>query len=283
MNATISYMKNTRVQRKSFLQLVIQASGSQYFTGPDIISTSSKSFAISRIDFTVLLLFEFLKKHHLPVGEVKNRIHQPRQQNPLARGYRTLLSLHAEHALLSSNLVPRMLKIALGSYKIFWGRMCLSFRPVYLTYLCSFRYGFKYLFPYRKSCAKVVQMNSNKAVNHPLKLPITGHNNEVKYLQMNHFTVVIFQLFIHPFISFGSLQHINTTALMVQGQLVPLFITLFVHYFSNESSESLNELENHPNVFMLEFYNGAKGCVNIAFLRNRGIQNNVYCICQASI
>ena len=31
----------------------------------------------SRIDFTVLLLFEFLKKHHLPVGQVKNRIHQP--------------------------------------------------------------------------------------------------------------------------------------------------------------------------------------------------------------
>ena len=32
---------------------------------------------MSRIYFTVLLLFEFLKKHHLPVGQVKNRIHQP--------------------------------------------------------------------------------------------------------------------------------------------------------------------------------------------------------------
>ena len=44
------------------------------FTSLDVISTSSKSFLRSRIDFTVLLLFEFLKKHHLPVGQVKNRI-----------------------------------------------------------------------------------------------------------------------------------------------------------------------------------------------------------------
>ena len=60
-------------------------------------------------------------------------------------------------------------------------------------------------------------MSSNKADNRPLKctLPITGHNNEVKYLQMNNFTVVMFQLFIRPLILFGSLQHINTTALMV--------------------------------------------------------------------
>ena len=45
------------------------------FTSPDIISTSAENFLTSRIDSTVLLLFEFLKKHHLPVGEVKNRIH----------------------------------------------------------------------------------------------------------------------------------------------------------------------------------------------------------------
>ena len=45
------------------------------FTSPGIISTSPKSFLTSRIDFTVLLLFEFLKKHHLPVQEVKNRSH----------------------------------------------------------------------------------------------------------------------------------------------------------------------------------------------------------------
>ena len=47
------------------------------FTSPDVISASPKSFLTSRIDFTVLLLFEFLKKHHLPVGQVKNRIHWP--------------------------------------------------------------------------------------------------------------------------------------------------------------------------------------------------------------
>ena len=46
------------------------------FTSLDFISTSPKSFLTTRIGFTVLLLFEFLKKHHLPVGQVKNRIHQ---------------------------------------------------------------------------------------------------------------------------------------------------------------------------------------------------------------
>ena len=45
------------------------------FTSSDVISTSHKSFLTSRIDFTVLLVFEFPKKHHLPVGQVKNRIH----------------------------------------------------------------------------------------------------------------------------------------------------------------------------------------------------------------
>ena len=45
------------------------------FTSPDVISTSPKSFSSSRIDFTLLLLFEFLKEHHLPVRQVKNRFH----------------------------------------------------------------------------------------------------------------------------------------------------------------------------------------------------------------
>ena len=45
------------------------------FTSPDVISTSPKSFLTSRIDFTVLLLFKFLKKHHLPIRQVNNRIH----------------------------------------------------------------------------------------------------------------------------------------------------------------------------------------------------------------
>ena len=43
------------------------------FTSPNVISASPKDFLTSRIDF--ILLFEFLKKHHLPVGQVKNRIH----------------------------------------------------------------------------------------------------------------------------------------------------------------------------------------------------------------
>ena len=45
------------------------------FISADVISTSPKSFLKGRIDLTILLLFEFLKKDHLPVGQVKNRIH----------------------------------------------------------------------------------------------------------------------------------------------------------------------------------------------------------------
>ena len=40
------------------------------FTSPDVISTSPKNFLTSRIDFIVLLLFEFLKKHHLPNSKI---------------------------------------------------------------------------------------------------------------------------------------------------------------------------------------------------------------------
>ena len=34
------------------------------FTSPDVIQLAPKNILTSRIDFTVLLLFKFLKKHH---------------------------------------------------------------------------------------------------------------------------------------------------------------------------------------------------------------------------
>ena len=52
------------------------------FTSPDVIQLAPKNILTSRIDFTVLLLFKFLKKHHLPVGQVKNRIHLPNSKIP---------------------------------------------------------------------------------------------------------------------------------------------------------------------------------------------------------
>ena len=45
------------------------------FTSPNVISTSPRRFLTSRIDFIVLLLLELLKRPHLPVGQVNNRIH----------------------------------------------------------------------------------------------------------------------------------------------------------------------------------------------------------------
>ena len=46
-------------------------------TSPDVISTSPQNLLTSRIDFTVLLLFKFLKKHHLPVGKLKTEFTSP--------------------------------------------------------------------------------------------------------------------------------------------------------------------------------------------------------------
>ena len=40
------------------------------FTSPNITSTSPKSFLTSIIYSTILCQFEFLKKHHLPIGQV---------------------------------------------------------------------------------------------------------------------------------------------------------------------------------------------------------------------
>ena len=41
------------------------------FTSPDVILTRPKNFLTSRIDFTVLLLFEFLKNITYPSGKLK--------------------------------------------------------------------------------------------------------------------------------------------------------------------------------------------------------------------
>ena len=65
---------------KTFLGLIEMMLGLQgakkiiFAASPDVISTSPKSFLKSRIDLTVLLLFKFLKKDYLPIGQVKNRI-----------------------------------------------------------------------------------------------------------------------------------------------------------------------------------------------------------------
>ena len=69
------------------------------FTSPDVISTSPKNFLTCRIDFTVLQLFEFLKKHHLPIRQVKNRIHQPNSkiQQPRAIRHYFLCMLWTPH------------------------------------------------------------------------------------------------------------------------------------------------------------------------------------------
>ena len=47
------------------------------FTSPHVISTSPKSFLTSRIDFTVLLLFEFLKNITCPSGRLKTEFTSP--------------------------------------------------------------------------------------------------------------------------------------------------------------------------------------------------------------
>ena len=66
---------NMQGAKKIFFTACLPGKLKLAFTSPVIISTSPKSFLTSRIDFTVLLLFEFIKTHHLPLGQDKNRIH----------------------------------------------------------------------------------------------------------------------------------------------------------------------------------------------------------------
>ena len=47
------------------------------FTSPDVIWTSPKSFLTSRIDFTVLPLFELLKNNTCPSGKLKTEFTTP--------------------------------------------------------------------------------------------------------------------------------------------------------------------------------------------------------------
>ena len=70
-------------------------------TSPQVISTSPKPFLISRIDYNPSVNYlNFPPKKHLPVGHVKKKS-LARQQNPLALGYQTRLSLHAVSQSLS--------------------------------------------------------------------------------------------------------------------------------------------------------------------------------------
>ena len=47
------------------------------FTSPDVISTSPKNFLTGRIDFIVLLLFEFLKNITCLSGKLKTEFTSP--------------------------------------------------------------------------------------------------------------------------------------------------------------------------------------------------------------
>ena len=61
----------------------------------------------------------------------------------------------------------------------------------------------------------------------------------------------MFQHFITShFINLILTDSLYMTALMVNGLV--LLLNLFVHYFSNESSESLSRLENHPKSLHLQ-------------------------------
>jgi len=71
------------------------------FTCPDVISTSPKSFVMSRIDFTVLPLFKFLKNITCLLGKLKTEFTSPETKST-SPGYRTLLSLHADMMMLSA-------------------------------------------------------------------------------------------------------------------------------------------------------------------------------------
>ena len=60
----------------TYINFILQGAKKVIFTAClNVISGSPQNVLMSRIDFTVLLYVEFLKILHLPVGQVKNRIH----------------------------------------------------------------------------------------------------------------------------------------------------------------------------------------------------------------
>ena len=60
--------------KKTFLQLPIRASWSQHLLAQMSFQLAPKAFWRAEL-ITQFLLFEFLKTHQLPIGQVKNRIH----------------------------------------------------------------------------------------------------------------------------------------------------------------------------------------------------------------
>ena len=82
-----------RVQRKSLFAACHLGKLKLAFTNPEVISTSAKNFLTSRIDFTVLLLFEFVKKHYLTFGKLKTEF-TSRIAKSTSSWLSTLLSLH---------------------------------------------------------------------------------------------------------------------------------------------------------------------------------------------
>ena len=69
-------------------------SGSLLLTciSPKVISMSPKNVLMRRIDYTVLLSFEFLKNFSCPLGKLRTKFTSPIEKST---GYRTVLSLHA--------------------------------------------------------------------------------------------------------------------------------------------------------------------------------------------
>ena len=51
------------------------------FTSPDVMSTSPKNYLTSRIDFTVPLLFEFLKNITCPLGKLRTEFTSPKAKS----------------------------------------------------------------------------------------------------------------------------------------------------------------------------------------------------------
>ena len=111
------------------------------FTSPDVISTSPKSFSSSRIDFTLLLLFEFLKEHHLPVGQVKNRFHQPDSKihQPWAVGHYFLCTLHFRLTKVCTMIRNNNLKTTKHKQKavILLTNCCIGTNDLSITLLVS--------------------------------------------------------------------------------------------------------------------------------------------------
>ena len=109
------------------------------FTSPDVISTSPKNVLTNRIDFTVLLLFEFFKKVICPSGKLKTEF-----TSPIAKSTSPVLSdtTFFAHCSSISKCFLEWLLVTLTAFSGFAIRTCGGAEMMWHAWIPTLRWTF---------------------------------------------------------------------------------------------------------------------------------------------